>query len=94
MDGTTAPTGQQIIALEEHVTYWNQLGWIDPFSLEFFSDRQNAYGDKSGKDEIYTPQVVVNGAQEALGSDRDAVLQAVTAQLKPPLAVDILSYAP
>jgi hypothetical protein len=95
LDGKISPTGQQVIALEEHVTYWNQLGWTDPFSLEFFSDRQNMYTENTGKDEVYTPQVVVNGAQEALGSDRNAVLLAIRMQDKPmPLAVNVLSYAP
>jgi hypothetical protein len=95
LDGKTSPTGQQIIALEEHVTYWNHLGWTDPFSLEFFSDRQNTYTENTGKDEVYTPQIVVNGAQEALGSDRNAVLLAIRMEDRPmPLGVNVLSYAP
>ena len=95
LDGAVVGSGQQVIAVEEHVTYWDELGWKDPFSLEFFSDRQNTYGENSGVDEIYTPQVVVNGSQAVLGSDSDAVLKAVESQGRPmPLAVKVLSYAP
>jgi hypothetical protein len=95
LDGTVVASGQQVIAVEEHVAYWDQLGWKDPFSSQFFSDRQNTYGENSGVDEIYTPQVVVNGVQGVLGSDQNAVLKAIEAQGKPmPLAVKVLSYAP
>jgi hypothetical protein len=95
LDGKISPTGQQVIALEEHVTYWNRLGWIDPFSLEFFSDRQNTYTENTGKDEVYTPQVVVNGSEEALGSDMNAVLLAIRMAGRPlALDVNVLSYAP
>jgi hypothetical protein len=95
LDGTVLASGQQVVAVEEHVTYWDQLGWKDPFSLQFFSDRQNTYGDNAGEDEIYTPQIVVNGAQAVLGSDEAAVLKALDAQGKQlPLAVKVLSYSP
>ncbi|WP_263377673.1 DUF1223 domain-containing protein [Granulicella paludicola] len=95
LDGTVLASGQQVIAVEEHVAYWDQLGWKDPFSSQFFSDRQNTYGENSGVDEIYTPQVVVNGVQGVLGSDSDAVQKAIQTQGKPlPLAVKVLSYAP
>jgi hypothetical protein len=95
LDGMVTPSGQQIIALSEHVTYWNNLGWTDPFSLQFFTNRQNEYASRFAADEVYTPQVVVNGAQEALGSDRGAVLKAVQQQALPlPLTFHVMSSQP
>jgi hypothetical protein len=81
LDGRRTDAGQVIVALSEHVTYWNQDGWTDPFSDEDFTARQKNYTDRfhveSGP---YTPQVVVNGQQQMLGSDPRAILQAVHAQ--------------
>jgi hypothetical protein len=92
LNGTVTPGGQQIIVLSEHVTYWNRLGWVDPFSAQMFSDRQDYYGDNLRLDEIYTPQVVVNGSAAALGNDRAAVLAAVAAQSQPlPVSINIRS---
>jgi hypothetical protein len=80
LDGLQTDHGQLIVALSEHVTYWNRLGWSDPFSSEIFTDRQNTYGDRFHLESVYTPQIVVNGDREVLGSDRDAVITAVNAQ--------------
>jgi hypothetical protein len=92
LDGMATVTGQTIIALSEHVTYWNQLGWVDPFSNEVFTARQNSYGENFKMDEIYTPMVVVNGAQAVLGSDRAAVLAAVSFQALPlPVSIQVIS---
>jgi hypothetical protein len=95
LDGTVAPSGQQIVVLSEHVTYWNHLGWNDPFSKQLFTDRQSNYSDKFGTDEVYTPEIVVNGARDVLGSDRDAVLQAVKLEGLPlALNLHVLSVRP
>jgi hypothetical protein len=61
--------GAEIIVLSEHVDYWNYIGWQDPFSSKQFSDRQSAYAQTVGSDEIYTPQMVVDGAAAFIGSD-------------------------
>lgn len=63
--------GVQLVVLSEHVDYWNHLGWRDPFSDAQFSARQEAYGGR-----IYTPQVVVDGRADVLGSDEDAIVRA------------------
>lgn len=60
--------GVQIVALEEHVDYWNHLGWRDPYSAAEFSQRQNDYARLFRTDGAYTPQMVVDGQQELLGS--------------------------
>lgn len=74
---TASDAGEMIVGISEHVTYWNQLGWADPFSQQTYTDRQNAYGQRFGLDSVYTPQVVVNGERETLGSDSAAILKAV-----------------
>ncbi|HKI10989.1 MAG TPA: DUF1223 domain-containing protein [Candidatus Acidoferrum sp.] len=60
--------GVEVIALEEHVDYWNQLGWIDPFSSRQFSERQEQYASTFHNDGVYTPQLIVDGAAEVVGS--------------------------
>jgi len=60
----------QIIVLSEHVDYWNYIGWQDPFSSKQYSDRQSAYAQALGSDEVYTPQMVVDGTAGFTGSDR------------------------
>jgi hypothetical protein len=53
----------------QHVDYWNHLGWKDPHSAHFYSERQSAYGRRFGLDSVYTPQIVVDGATEFVGSN-------------------------
>jgi hypothetical protein len=77
INGMHTDTGQLIVGVSEHVTYWNNLGWNDPYSTSTFTDRQNSYGMRFHLDSVYTPQIVVNGERQVLGSDRSAVLRAV-----------------
>lgn len=60
--------GVQVVALEEHVDYWNHLGWSDPFSSNKFSERQSDYARTFGNDGVYTPQMIVDGKSEFVGS--------------------------
>ena len=60
--------GVEIIALEEHVDYWNQLGWRDPFSAAQFSERQEQYAATLRNDGVYTPQLIIDGSAEVVGS--------------------------
>jgi hypothetical protein len=69
--------GAQLIVLSEHVDYWNHLGWSDPFSSKTFSDRQNMYAGYLRLRDIYTPQLVIDGKWEALGSDQQAIRERV-----------------
>jgi hypothetical protein len=93
LDGTRTSAGQLIVGISEHVTYWNSLGWSDPFSASVYTDRQNAYGAKFGLDSVYTPQMVIDGAQQVLGSDRGGVLRAIQKENAQPsrLTLHILS---
>ncbi len=61
--------GVQVIALGEHVDYWNELGWPDRFSTKELTARQRDYGRKFVIDSIYTPQMVVNGQAQFTGGD-------------------------
>jgi hypothetical protein len=92
LEGMKTEAGQRIVTLSEHVTYWNRLGWADPFSAENLTQRQTDYGSRFHLDEVYTPQMVVNGDREMVGNDGAAVQQALRAQAKPTtLKLDILS---
>jgi hypothetical protein len=67
-----------VLALAFHVTYWDRLGWKDPFSMEAATERQNRYGHRFG-DGSYTPEMVVDGASSHVGSRRDEVGSAIDA---------------
>src|SRR2546428_4053652 len=58
-----------MIVLSEHVDYWNPIGWKDPYSARFYSERQSAYAKRFGLDSVYTPQMVVDGTSEFVGSN-------------------------
>lgn len=67
-----------VIALGFHIDYWDGLGWKDPLSSPAATARQRDYARQFGRMQVYTPQLVVDGTEEAVGSDRAAVLTAVT----------------
>jgi hypothetical protein len=62
-----------VIALSQHVDYWNYIGWADPFSDAGATERQREYRAQLGTPYVYTPQMVFDGITEAVGSDRRAV---------------------
>ncbi len=68
-----------ILALAYHIDYWDQLGWRDPFSSAAATSRQRAYAQALGLHTIYTPQMVINGRIDAVGSDRQQVAAAIAA---------------
>ena len=61
--------GAEMIVLSEHVDYWNDIGWKDPYSAHLYSERQSIYGKRFGLDSVYTPQMVVDGSSEFVGSN-------------------------
>lgn len=75
--------GVKVIALGEHVDYWNNLGWTDPYSKAEFSRRQRGYSAVFDLDSVYTPQMIVDGHEEFVGGDwnraRTAIAKAAQA---------------
>jgi hypothetical protein len=68
---------RKIFALAFHVDYWNRLGWKDSFSTKQFSDRQGMYAEALHLNGVYTPQIVVNGTREFVGSDKSSLNEAL-----------------
>jgi hypothetical protein len=71
-----------LVALSVPVDYWDYLGWRDTLANPAHSARQRAYARARGDGQVYTPQIVVNGALDALGSDQTAVEQAIAETTK------------
>ncbi len=81
--------GRRVFCLAFHVDYWNRLGWRDKFSDAAFSQRQSAYSAAWKKTGVYTPQAVINGSDEFVGSDRDRARRSIDAALKKVPAVPL-----
>jgi hypothetical protein len=64
------------LALSFPVDYWDYIGWKDTLATPFYTARQKAYASTSGKGQVYTPQMIVNGLADAIGSDLDAIKEA------------------
>ena len=72
-----AAESKDVYVLSYHVDYWNYLGWKDPFSQPAFTDRQRQYAKRFNLESIYTPQVVVNGSEEFVGSDEQRLRSSI-----------------
>lgn len=77
IDNKATRNGRRVIAISEHVTYWNHLGWSDPFSDEVYTQRQDEYARRFHLDSVYTPQMVIDGDEQILGSDQKGLLRAL-----------------
>jgi hypothetical protein len=80
-------SGVEIIPMEEHVDYWDNLGWRDPFSSRALTTRQTDYSRQLHVDDVYTPQAVINGQAQVLGSDARQMREAITRAAKGAKAV-------
>jgi hypothetical protein len=80
---------RDVLPLAFHVTYWNYLGWKDPYSLDAATIRQRDYARHLGEDGVYTPQMVVDGAKGFVGSSRSEGLSAIAAASPKPVPVTI-----
>lgn len=93
LDHQSVP-GAEMIVLSEHVDYWNHIGWRDPYSSHLYSERQGAYGKRFSLDSVYTPQMVVDGASEFVGSNTaaaDKVFAKALAAPKIPVHLSLVS---
>ncbi|MEO7673436.1 MAG: DUF1223 domain-containing protein [Pyrinomonadaceae bacterium] len=83
-------SGAEVITLAFHVDYWDRLGWKDAYSSAEFSERQNQYVRRMRLDSSYTPQMVVDGQDEFVGSNGGRAADAITrAANSPKAAVEI-----
>jgi len=82
LDRSQPVSGADLIVLSEHVDYWNDIGWKDPYSSHEYSERQSAYAEQFGLRSIYTPQMVVDGHFEFVGSDERRATQAIESATK------------
>jgi len=79
-----------VIALAYHVDYWDYIGWPDTFGAKDNTDRQQAYAKAWGSSNIYTPELVVNGRKDVVGSNKPEVDGALSqASLEVPVALSI-----
>jgi len=85
---TSLAEDEDVVALAYHVDYWDYVGWEDTFGETEFSDRQRAYAKSWGSSRIYTPQMVVNGANGVIGSRRNEVHDALDG-VSLPLSVNV-----
>jgi len=86
--------GAEMIVLSEHVDYWNHIGWKDPYSASYYSQRQSAYAKRFGLDSVYTPQMVVDGTSEFVGSssgEADKAFRKALSAPKLPLRLSSIS---
>jgi hypothetical protein len=83
--------GVEIVALEEHVDYWNHDGWFDPFSSNDFTARQVAYSHILPKSGVYTPEIVVDGCAEIRGNRGQQLGEAIQRAAVIPKAIVMLS---
>jgi len=78
-----------LIPLSLAIDYWDYLGWRDTLALPGHSNRQKAYSHVRGDRDVYTPQAVVNGSVQALGSDRPAIERAITQSRRDPATLSL-----
>jgi hypothetical protein len=82
-------SGMPIYTLAYHVDYWNRLGWKDPYSMKLFSDRQSWYSGLFESGSVYTPQLIVNGVKEMVGSRSTEIDQSVDHALNQSTMVEV-----
>jgi len=80
---------ERVYILGYHVDYWNYIGWKDAFSSPAFSERQRKYGEHFSLSRIYTPQIVVNGQKEFVGSNRSQLKSSVNTAIESATTDDI-----
>ncbi|MCR4029810.1 MULTISPECIES: DUF1223 domain-containing protein [Flavobacterium] len=80
---------KNVYVLAYHVDYWDKQGWKDIFSNASFTQRQYDYAQFLGKEPIYTPQVIINGKADYIGSQETSLRNGIKSALSKPAAVDL-----
>jgi hypothetical protein len=83
---TQSIDGAQIVALEEHVDYWDTAKWVDHYSSAAFTERQKLYADAMDLESLYTPQMVVDGLVELVGNNESRARATISALGQAPIA--------
>ena len=78
-----------VMALSFHVTYWDYLGWTDSFAKPRYTERQRAYAKAAKSRTIFTPQMVVQGAERLKGHDATRIREKIAAHRMRELAVGL-----
>ena len=79
-----------VVALSLHVDYWDYIGWKDPYASPQYTARQQRYAETLHLRYVYTPQIVVDGRANVVGSHRAEVLEAIAAAAKRDRPIDII----
>jgi hypothetical protein len=93
LDRSQPVSGAELIVLSEHVDYWDGIGWRDPYSSHVYTERQYAYAGEFGLQSVYTPQMVVDGRFQLVGSDEGNAISAIeraTKDEKIPITVSLI----
>jgi hypothetical protein len=77
LDRSQPVRGADLVVLSEHVDYWDDIGWKDPYSSRQFSIRQGDYAHRFHLEGPYTPQMVVDGDMQLVGSDARQAIQVI-----------------
>lgn len=94
LDEVRASARPNVLTLAFHVDYWDSLGWPDPYASASFTARQEDYVRGLGLRQLYTPQMIVNGRREFVGSDRSRAKAAIDDALAQPASVQLTLGAP
>ncbi|MCX7565053.1 DUF1223 domain-containing protein [Sulfitobacter sp. F26169L] len=80
-----------VIAIALHVDYWDYIGWKDEFGHPAYAERQRKYASKGGRRSVYTPEMVINGQTDIVGSDAMELFKAIAhyKETPPPMSLDI-----
>ena len=91
----TYTSKENVIVLSFHVDYWNRFGWKDPFSSKEYTERQYDYASALHAD-VYTPQLIINGQTEMIGSDEGKISTAINKVLaeQPNTSISIKAVKP
>jgi hypothetical protein len=84
---------RDVLPLAFHVTYWDNLGWKDPYSLDAATARQREYARHFGEDGVYTPQMVVDGTKGFVGFSRAEGLSAIAGAARKQIPVSVTREA-
>jgi len=78
-----------LLALSFHVDYWDYLGWKDTYSSEIYTDRQRLYARKMESSQVFTPQLIINGTNSAVGSDNDLIRKYISIAKHTPFSIAV-----